>query len=132
MSIEIVKSTGDNAETRGQSSLAGRLDSAVLALEAKEQEFAEYITELNKRKEEIDKLKESLYNIMTENGAVSLKTEHLLITVVNQKPRESIDTKKIQAIDPKLYKELFETYGKITPVKGFVKITPKKEQKGIK
>lgn len=125
MAIKIVESQGDAGLNNGQLAVVGRLDNAVKLLEEKETEFAKYLDELKARQEEVDNLKKSLYNMMTESKVDKLESEHLLITAVNPKPRHTIDTKKLAAVNPALFAEIDSQYGKDTPVSGYVKLTPR-------
>ncbi len=62
---------------------------------------------------------------MQESGAKSLKSDHLLITLVAPKPRKTLDTKKISTTNPKLFDKLMAEYGNESTVKPYVKITPR-------
>lgn len=125
MAIEIIESQGDDVLNRGQLSVVGRLDNAVQLLAQKEAEFAVYLDELKSREEEIANLKKNLFATMTEKGVKKLESEHLIITVVQPKPRHSIDMKKLSAVNPALYAEVDEIAGKDTEVSGYVKLTTK-------
>lgn len=128
MTTTILESEGDIELTRSDKMLATRLDTAVQALEAKQEEFALYLQELKAREDEVAELKKKLYQQMTDEGVRKLETNRLLITTVNPKPRHSIDTKKLQAINPTLFAQVDAIAGKDTNVSGYVKITVKENK----
>ena len=128
MTTTILESEGDIELTRSDKMLATRLDTAVQALEAKQEEFATYLQELKAREDEVAELKKKLYQQMTDEGVRKLETNRLLITTVNPKPRHSIDTKKLQAINPALFAQVDAIAGKDTNVSGYVKITVKEDK----
>lgn len=129
--FEVVESLGDNISSdveldRKQLMLVGKLQKATLALEQKQEEFAQYLDELKKREDEIKNLKEAMYDLMTEEGAKKIESDFLIFTVVQPNPRFSIDHKKLEAVNPALFAQVKELAGKESSVKGYVKITPKK------
>lgn len=125
MATKIIESEGDVVLSRVDSSLATRLDNAMLALEQKQNEFADYLNELKKRQEDVDELKKRLLSMMDENGVRKLETERLAITAVHPKPTRRIDLKELEARDPRLYKKAFDIAGTETETAGYVKITVK-------
>ena len=127
MSVIKIESVGDNDVeiSRSDSMLVTRLDTAVKALEEKEVEFAAYLKELKAHEENVAKLKAQLLERMDNEGVKKLESERLIFTAVHPKPRHSIDTKKLQAINPKLYEKVDAIAGKDTETSGYVKITLK-------
>ena len=106
--------------------LVGRLQSAELAFQQKQAEFADYISSLKEAEETVKKYKEKLYEAMEARGAKSIESDILKITLVSPSERFSIDTKKLAAVDPRLFAKVKEKAGKTTQVKGYVKITDKR------
>lgn len=112
--------------------LVGKLQAAELVYQARQEAFANFIKSLKDAEEEVKKYKDKLYEVMNERGAKSIESDILKITVVNPSERFSIDTKKLEAIDPQLYEQVKAKAGKTTQVKGYVKITDKRERKEVK
>lgn len=71
------------------------------------------------------KLKAVLEKAMEEHGVASIDNEFLKITRVAASSSTSLDIKKLQAVEPKLYGELLEDYPKVTNRKSYVKFTVK-------
>lgn len=75
--------------------------------------------ELNLLKEKVDKVKEVLYDTMGKEGVKTVDRGKLKITYVAPSTRTSVDSKKLQEKEPKIYKK----YVKTTTVAGSIKIT---------
>lgn len=131
----VVESIGDNIIasdvelTAKDRILVGKLQAAELVYQARQEAFADFIKSIHDAEAEVKKYKEKLYDVMNERGAKSIESDILKITVVNPSERFSIDTKKLEAIDPALFAQVKEKAGKTTAVKGYVKITDKRERK---
>lgn len=78
------------------------------------------IKELEEREKE---LKTALFDEMTKRGIKEIKNETLglTISIIPETTRETFETKRFRADNPDLYDE----YCKISPVKGYTKITVK-------
>lgn len=129
MSVIKIESVGDEDVelSRSDSMLVTRLDTAVKTLEEKEAEFAAYLRELKTHEENVAKLKAQLLERMDEEGVKKLESERLIFTAVHPKPRHTIDTKKLAAINPKLYEKVDAIAGKDSQTSGYVKITLKEK-----
>lgn len=125
MTPEVIESTGDSTLNNNQLTVVTQLDDAVQLLAQKEEEFAEYLNELDRRKKEIDTLKGSLYEMMTNEEVKKVESEHLIITLVRPTTRHTYDMKKLEAINPALYSQVDTLVGKDSDVKGYVKLTPR-------
>ena len=75
--------------------------------------------ELNLLKEKVDKVKETLYGTMENEGIKTVDRNKLKITYVAPSTRVSVDSKKLQKEEPEIYKK----YVKTTTVAGSIKIT---------
>lgn len=129
MTTKIVESLGDNAELdMSEKLMVAKIDSEMLALEQRQEEFAAYLQELKEREEKIKELKDKLYEKMTENGIKKLENDRLMITIRSSYKRHSIDTAKMKAMNPALFEEIDRTYGKDTDVKGCAIITVKEKK----
>ena len=119
MTTKIIESVGDDPKlSRRDTALVTKLDRAVAALEQKQNEFAEYLNELKAREEEVKNLKDQLYAAMTLEGVKKLENDRLLLTVVQPSVRKTVDTKKLQAVQPLLYKQVMDVAGKETKYSG--------------
>lgn len=70
-------------------------------------------------------LKADLEKAMDDYGIKSIDNHLLKITRVEASNSTSIDLKKLQEKEPKLYGELLEDYPKVTNRKAYVKFTVK-------
>nr|WP_235962399.1 hypothetical protein [Heyndrickxia coagulans] len=70
-------------------------------------------------------LKAKLEGAMDEHGIKSIDNEYLKITRVAASTSKSIDLKKLQEKEPKLYGELLEDYPKVSNRKAYVQIKVK-------
>lgn len=70
-------------------------------------------------------LKAKLEGAMDEHGIKSIDNEYLKITRVAASTFKSIDLKKLQEKEPKLYGELLEDYPKVSNRKAYVQIKVK-------
>ena len=75
--------------------------------------------ELNLMKEKVDKVKETLYGTMENEGIKTVDRNKLKITYVAPSTRVFVDSKKLQKEEPEIYKK----YVKTTTVAGSIKIT---------
>ena len=128
MTTKIVESVGDGEFSPSQSALVTRLDHAMLALEQKQEEFANYLTELKTREEEIAKLREKLLTEMDNAGVKKLENARLVISAIHPKASQKIDTALLRTLSPVLFEQAFKVAGKTVENKGYVKITVKKKQ----
>lgn len=133
----VVESMGDgfasDAELTAQDrALVGRLQAAELLYQERQESFADFIKSLKEAEAEVKKYKDKLFEVMSERGAKSIESDILKLTVVSPAERFSIDHKKLEAIDPRLFAQVKAKAGKITTVKGYVKITDKRERKNVK
>lgn len=126
MATKIIESTGDGEFSPSQSALVTKLDHAMLALEQKQEEFANCITELRTREDEVKKLREKLLEVMDEQGVKKLENARLVISAVHPKPSQKIDVPLLRTVNPMLFAQAFEVAGKTVENKGYVKITVKK------
>lgn len=87
------------------------------------------ISLLTKQEKEIAEktkaLKAELEKAMDEHDIKSIDNDYLNITRVAASSSTSIDVKKVQSEEPKLYGELIEDYPKVTNRKAYVKFTVK-------
>lgn len=103
----------------------------VLAFTEKHLSVFQNLQMFKKQKEEMEKeeaaLKDYLVNAMEEAGIKSIDNDYVKIThVAEGKPSVSLDTKKLQEKEPKLYEELLGDYPKTKKgSKAYVKITVK-------
>lgn len=66
---------------------------------------------------------------MSEGDIKTIESDILKITVVEPTTVKTVDSKAIQARDPRMWKKIEESYLKTTNRKGYVKITDKRERK---
>lgn len=87
--------------------------------------LAEKQEEVKRLEEDLKVTKDAIYNFMKDNDILSTESEDgvLKITRVADSESISVDYKKMQAEE----REIFEKYKKITPRKGYIKISLKKE-----
>ncbi|TFE02868.1 hypothetical protein [Jeotgalibacillus salarius] len=69
--------------------------------------------------------KAELEDAMAQHDIKSIDNDFLKVTWVKGSSSKSIDIKKLQEKEPKLYGELLEDYPKVTDKKAYVKFTVK-------
>ena len=127
-----VISEGDGELNRSGTLLVARLDKAVASLEEKQAKFAAYLQEIKQKEEEIADLRARLYEAMEEQGVKKLENDHIIVTAIWPTKKHTFDMKKLSATDPVLYKQVDELVGKDTEVRGYAKISLKKQDMDIK
>lgn len=128
--FEITESFGDNilsdvSMSKSQLTVVGKLQNALIGLEEKQAEFAEYLDEINRRSEEIKDLKEKLYDMMVESGAKKIQSDYMTITATKAYDVQGVDLKFIKEVNPALWTQLREIAPKDTHYRGHVNITTK-------
>lgn len=80
------------------------------------------LIEMKKIEDEVKKGKEKLYELMDAVGLKSFHTDKIIINKIAPGKRISVDSTKLKKEEP----EIYEKYTKISNIKGYVKITVRK------
>lgn len=120
--------TGDIVLSADQRKIAGRVQNLQLAYERKQEEFADAIKQLKDAEASLKRAKDDLYEAMSEGDIKTIESDILKITVVEPTTVKTVDSKAIQARDPRMWKKIEESYLKTTNRKGYVKITDKRDR----
>ena len=122
--------TGDIVLSADQRKLVGKVQNLQLALEQKQEQFADAIKEIKRAEEELGKAKETLYKAMSEAGVKTIESDILKITVALPTQQKRVDSQAIKARDPQLWIDLEDKgFIKTSNVKGYVRITDKRNRK---
>lgn len=71
------------------------------------------------------KMKEDLFEAMKKYNIQSIDNDYIKTSVVKESKTTSVDLKKLQEKEPKLYGELLEDYPKVSTRAGHIKVTVK-------
>ncbi len=100
------------------------MSTAIKQFENKHLQIMRDIAQMTKQEKELGEklkqVKEELEKAMDAHNIKSIDNEFLKITRVAASSSTSIDTKKLQEKEPKLYGELLEDYPKVTNKKAYL------------
>lgn len=105
------------------------MDNELVLFESQALEPMRQLANLKKEKDRLDELEKSardqLEKAMAAYNIKSFSNEYVSIVHVAETTSTSLDTKKLQTKEPKLYEELMTDYPKVTNKKAYIKITVK-------
>ena len=86
--------------------------------------------EIDRQKERMDAIKETLFKGMDENGIKSIDNEYITITFVDASiGKPALDEKTWKAEDPESYRKVFNQYNKMSGAKkAHIRIKAKKAE----
>lgn len=86
--------------------------------------------EIDRQKERMDAIKETLFKGMEENGIKSIDNKYVTITYVDASPgKPALDEKTWKAEDPESYRKVFNEYNKMAgQKKAHIRIKAKKAE----
>lgn len=114
--LELLKISNENELKTVENNLITITNNELNILKAEEQ--------LKELKLHNDNLKKYIFDKMKEYDIKSLETPSFKITRIDETTRVTLDSKRIKEEEPLLY----EKYSKVSKVKGYVKLTKKKEE----
>lgn len=101
----------------------------IVAFENQYLQAFQQLAQITKRKRELEEteknMKKVLEKVMDENNIKSIDNQYIKVTKINSSTSTSIDLKKLEKEEPKLYEELLEDYQKVTNKAAYVRFLVK-------